>query len=87
MPHLRTVIGVGGNGFLGSEVTSLRQAKRTRDKLSRIDWSKSNAADKLGQADKGFYGQELQDINRIDARLKAAEHNLERWRQRQQQEP
>ena len=71
--------------MLGAEVSSLRQAKRMRDKLSSIDWSKSNAAQHLGEGERGFYGQELQDINRIEMRLQQAKANLARWRQRQQQ--
>jgi hypothetical protein len=72
LPRLRTVFGVGGAAH-GTEVTSLRQVKRMRDKLSSIDFSKSDATQHLGEVQRGIYGQALQDINRIEARLQQAQ--------------
>ena len=83
LPRLRTVFGVGGAAH-GTEVTSLRQVKRMRDKLSSIDFSKSDATQHLGEVQRGIYGQALQDINRIEARLQQAQTSLKLWRERQE---
>ncbi|KOO27152.1 hypothetical protein Ctob_014535 [Chrysochromulina tobinii] len=83
LPRLRTVFGVGGAAH-GTEVTSLRQVKRMRDKLSSIDFSKSDATQHLGEVQRGIYGQALQDINRIEARLQQAQISLKLWRERQE---
>ena len=62
----------------------LRQVKRMRDKLSSIDFSKSDATQHLGEVQRGIYGQALQDINRIEARLQQAQTSLKLWRERQE---
>ena len=74
MPHLRTVVGLGGGAF-GAEVVSLRESKRMRDKLNAIDWSKPDAVQHLGPEQK-----KDEVVEHLDKVLQMKVANLKRLR-------
>ena len=74
MPHLRTVVGVGG-GALGAEISSLRDVKKMRNKLATIDWSKNDALKKIGTSE-----TPPPNVIIFDKQIKDATARLERFR-------